>query len=225
MGLRRLRRKKTVKGFTRTGTAFGAAVVFASLAFNRWWNGHAMWVVAALGAAAAVAGVLALWALSVDADRAFGPPGSPERQRRRLGGSRLARILGVAVLLGVGFVLFMRYVVEREPTPSLARLLVAGVLAGLTYGTLFAWSTWAAVDEDREPDATAIPAPPRPAAPPLPREVHRRRGEVVCALLAALGLAAGVQAAWNHDWLSAGVGLALAAGSVAIAVWVVVFRD
>ena len=223
-------RRRTVEGFGLTGTAFAAAVGLALSAVVRGQNGDPMWAVGAWAVAAVAAGAVAVWALRRDAQRAFGPPGSPERVRRRLGGPQLVRNLGGGTLLGVGFVVVMRYVVDRdEPAPALADILLRAALLGLAYGALFAWQAWARVDDEAAADAERIPARgvrwPAAAVPPRDPRVDRRRGVVVCALLAALGLAAAVDGVVARDWERTGFGFAMATGSLALTVLLVSPRD
>jgi hypothetical protein len=215
-------RRRTVEGFGRFNAASGAAGMLTVLAVHGWRVGDATLVTAAWTAAAAIAAAAAVWAFRVDAARAFGPPGSPERRRRRLTSGQLARDLGAGLLVGCALAVLLRFT-RDDPPPALAYQLVFVVLIGLLYGVLFAWQRWATVDDqDTTADTEAIPARsvPRPVAdPPRDRGVDIRRGAVVCLLLAVLGVLSAVEGFVGGDGQQAGVGLGLSIGSIALLVW------
>lgn len=218
------RRKKTVRGFGRTNAACAAAAVLASVTIGEWRDGDPARVVAFWAAGTAIASGLVVWAFRVEAERVFGPPGSPERRRRRLTRAQLARSFGAGALLTGAFAVVLLLVSRGDDSgPSGAGWAVFVGYFSLLYGTLIAWNVWAAVDEDEAvPEVDGIPARsvPRPvAAPPRDRQADRRRAIAVCALLAVVGVLAAVEGAMHGDGGRAGAGLGLAAGSAGLLLW------
>jgi hypothetical protein len=217
-------RRKTVRGFGLTNAAAAAAAVLAVVTSRAGRDGDPAPAVAAWAVATAIAIGLAVWAFRVEAERVFGPPGSPERRRRRLSPAQLVRSLGAGVLAAgaFGLILVLLSIVD-DSFPSAGRLPLIVLYLAPVYGAADAWSTWAAEDDDEAgPEVEGIPARsvPRPAAPPRDREKDLRRGFVVCVLLGLLGVLGAVEGFVNGDWQSAGVGLALAAGSAGLILWV-----
>jgi hypothetical protein len=98
------------------------------------------------------------------------------------------------------------------------------VCFSVAWGAVFAWSAWAAVDEDDAvPKADGIPARsvPRPvAAPPRDRRADRRRAFVVFVLLAVVGGLATVEGFMDGDGVRAGLGFGLAAGGAGLVLWI-----
>jgi hypothetical protein len=217
-------RKKTVRGFGRTGAASAAAAVLAVVTISEWRDGDPVPVVAVWAAATAIASGLVAWAFRVEAERAFGPPGSPERRRRRLTRAPLARSFGAGALVG-GAVAVVVLLLSRtdDSGPTGERLAFLVVYFSFVYGAAFAWNVWAAVDEDEAvAKVGGIPARsvPQPvAAPPRDRHADRRRGIVVCALLAVVGVLAAVEGVVDGDGVRAGLGIGLAAGSTGLLLW------
>jgi hypothetical protein len=215
--------RKTVRGFGRTGAAFAAAAVLVARTMGAWRDGDPVWVVALWAAATAIAGGLGVWAFRVEAERAFGPPGSPERRRRRLTRAQLARNFGAGALAGgAAGVLVVLVSSVDDSGPSGWRLAFMFVYFGVLFGAAFTWNVWAAVDEDAIPGVDGIPARsvPQPvAAPPRDRRADVRRGIVVCALLAVLGVLAAVEGVTDGDGMRTGIGIGLAAGSTGLLLW------
>jgi hypothetical protein len=217
-------RKKTVRGFGWTGAAGGAAALLALVTVGEWRDGDPVRVVAALAAATAIASGLAARAFRVEAERAFGPPGSPERRRRRLSRAQLTRSFGAGALAGGAAGVLVHLVSQVDDSgPSGDRMAVLVVYFGLLYGAVFAWNVWAAVDEDEAaPDLDGVPARsvPRPvAAPPRDRQADRRRAIVVCALLAVVGVLVAVEGVMDGDGVRTGLGIGLAAGTGGLLLW------
>ena len=202
--------------------------MLAVVTIGEWRGGDAGPVVVAWAVATAIASGLAAWAFRIEAERAFGPPGSPERQRRRLTGVQLARSFGAGVLVTAAFGLLLHFVSQVDDSgPSGEGLVFFIVYFSLLYGTAFAWNVWAAIDEDAD-EADRVPARsvPQPvAAPPRDRRADLRRAFVVCLLLVVVGGLAAIEGFADGDAARAGIGLGLAAGSGALLVWVATQED
>jgi hypothetical protein len=218
-------RKKTVRGFGRTNAACAAAFVLATVTIGELSDGDPVWVVAVWAAATAVACGLVPWAFRVEAERAFGLPGSPERRRRRLTWAQLARSFGTGALVGcAASVLVLLVALIDGSGPSGERLVLLFVYFGLLYGAAFVWIRWAAVDEDEAvPTADGVPARSVPgpvATPPRDRRADRRRAFVVFVLLAVVGGLATVEGFMDGDGVRAGLGFGLAAGGAGLVLWI-----
>jgi hypothetical protein len=218
-------RKKTVRGFGGTNAGFAAATVLSVVTIGEWRDGDPVLVVAAWAVATAIASGLGAWAFRVEAERAFGPPGSPERRRRRLTRAQLARCFAAGVLVTGAYAVIMLLLTRLDDSgPSSEGWAFLAVYFSVAWGAVFAWSVWAAVDEDDAvPKAGGIPARsvPRPVAPP-PRDRHadRRRAFVVCVLLAVVGALATVEGLMDGDGVRAGLGFGLAAGCAGVVLWI-----
>jgi len=168
---------------------------------------------AAAGAVCLVAAGLAAWAFRVEAARAFGPPGSPERLRRRLSRATVVRTVGIG--LGVG-ALFTVVITASGEDASARRVALVGVAMGVLYGGMIPWSRWRRLKED-PPRRLALPG--RPAPPPRARGQDLRWGRAVGIGFALLGAALVVSAASEGEADDVGIGAVTAVAGGGFALW------
>ena len=193
--------------WTGAGAMVGwAAAVVMAVAVSHGASGRAAGGAAALAVAAGLATV----AFRVEASRAFGPPGSPERRARRLAPGVVVRRTAAGF---AGAALFA-IVLGATDDGTWREAVAMGVVFGAALAASLNWRAW------RRPDEDPIPAPrPKPEVPPHDRRVDLRRGEVVGVVFAVLGIVGAPSGLADGDAGMALVGLALVVGGGWFAYW------